>query len=1020
MSSSRRALALLVVVAVLGILGALGASFLGMAQLERRASQQRLHATQALLLARSGLEDALARMSAGQDASAPQSAYGGENWDGSADGLLSGWEAQQEVYRATGTGTPADIETCPVAQALRPSFFVAAGANPATVAVDGRQRGYSGVLAANAYSLKVEDESAKINVNGGFLDAQDRDKDGLPDFRDPFVADLTPGLPAEANGIGRGFNGQLARILGILLRQGELGLPVLPTAGTDILLRRPSGGYRSVAQVQAALGTAKDLSPWLTVSSWVDAKVVHPNGYASQAPAKAMSEVKMARLPLALEEGGRPPVNLNAASRPVLVALLQDLSGRTWYDPGWGDDYRIPAAMAAGAADAFLGTNAALTGTSALAARRPFATWEQFSGACDVLVPGVINATGKDPMFRINPCCADLLKANFDPNTRLAKELPDQLVWRWIDKSDLTVWSTEGNLGPTGVFKVGVVGRVLAPGGRLLAEKALSVTVEAYSLLRQTSQRDFVAARPLPTEYLSLANPSPFPALPQRTTGASAAWNPLGGGQGLGAVTYPCAPGALPARAADFDGCLGLGTVEMGPGDPPSGRVMFLQHFDDGWDAEPVPGNPGNHPLLQPGQDPFPVQSVFQADATRSVWPASGEPGALYPDGAHAQYRRGPAYQAFGNFPLSYTSADAAQSNHGVIGYWVKPMVAGGYNIQVTCKRGQFPDTQILGIGPPCNLLRGLEIMLEDRIAPYDPEPVGSSRHFRTHEQWGQSEPLPGLRWQLVTACFDTDETLAGQDVRVALESAARPPGMGVDNPCPYTYTQPFATAQGQDLFAPGVVFVLGTSMLTEPTCGNFYSSNQVIDEFAICDFGDTAVSALDAGALWAAARYHDGRYYKGGDGSFLSAPLRPAWPGPARLLRADWTGYLPAASRTEIALDFIAPGGEDWGTFPDAGKPRLADPVLADDPATGRPRAWIEVDLMDGGGTLTGPALLPSLVRGERIGRSLASFRYRVRFRTDLADPVNDPVLETPVLDDITFAWQGASGPRILGWWTP
>ena len=326
-------LALLVVVGVLGVMAVLGMSFVVMARLERQASQQRLSACKALLLARSGLEDALARLSAGQDPNAPASRYGGENWDGSSDGLLSGWEAQQEVYRATGTGTAADVETCPVAQALRPSFFVAAGANPATLAVDGRQRGYSGLLTAGGdYSLKVEDESAKINVNGGFLDAGDRDNDGIPDHRDPFVADLTPGLPAGANGIGRGWNGQLARILGILVQQPELHLPALPTAGTDILLQRPRGGYRSIAEVQAVLGTSVDLSGWLTVSSWVDARVVHPDGYPAEAALdRALNELKKARLPLRLEEGGRPPVNLNAAARPVLVSLIQGLQGKSWF-----------------------------------------------------------------------------------------------------------------------------------------------------------------------------------------------------------------------------------------------------------------------------------------------------------------------------------------------------------------------------------------------------------------------------------------------------------------------------------------------------------------------------------------------------------------------------------------------------------------------------------------------------------------------------------------------------------------
>jgi len=61
----RKGLALLIVVGVLGILAMLAMAFLTMAQLERRASAQRLYATKALLLARSGVEDALARIATG-------------------------------------------------------------------------------------------------------------------------------------------------------------------------------------------------------------------------------------------------------------------------------------------------------------------------------------------------------------------------------------------------------------------------------------------------------------------------------------------------------------------------------------------------------------------------------------------------------------------------------------------------------------------------------------------------------------------------------------------------------------------------------------------------------------------------------------------------------------------------------------------------------------------------------------------------------------------------------------------
>ena len=117
---SRPGLALLLVVGVLGILAVLAAAFVTMAQIERRASRQRLNATKAGLLARSGIEDALARLCAGQDPDLPGSAYKGEDWDD--DGAVTGLESAAEAYRPG----QANLSDCPVRHAMRPSFFAKA------------------------------------------------------------------------------------------------------------------------------------------------------------------------------------------------------------------------------------------------------------------------------------------------------------------------------------------------------------------------------------------------------------------------------------------------------------------------------------------------------------------------------------------------------------------------------------------------------------------------------------------------------------------------------------------------------------------------------------------------------------------------------------------------------------------------------------------------------------------------------------------------------------------------------
>ena len=61
--------------------------------------------------------------------------------------------------------------------------------------------------------------------------------------------------------------------------------------------------------------------------------------------------------------------------------------------------------------------------------------------------------------------------------------------------------------------------------------------------------------------------------------------------------------------------------------------------------------------------------------------------------------------------------------------------------------------------------------------------------------------------------------------------------------------------------------------------------------------------------------------------------------------------------------------------------------------------------------------SLLATPAQGEALDRVLPGFRYRVRMRVDLADPFSQPILESPVFEDATFAWRPATGAGILYW---
>lgn len=957
----RCGLALVLVSGVLAVLASLGSAFVLVVRLERRAAAQRIHAARAHLLARAGVEDAMARLDAGQDP-----VYAGEDYDADGHPLPgAGVETQAQVFNPAAC----DRAACPVAHALRPSFAFRGGSGGILVSVDGRSRGVTSPL---GYALKVEDESGKLDVNGGLLDGGDRDADGIPDHRDPDP--------------GAGWNAQMVRVLDLLGAQAEVGVPGL---GTQAIQSRPLGGYDSVHAVEVAVGTLRDLSPYLTTRGRPDASVIRPKPGGNFMP---LSEVKKLRGALVREEGGRPPVNLNTTSRPVLVALLSGLRASTWQDPHYAQitDYEIDAARAEALADAFM-------------AWRPFGTWGDFEQACDRLVADLILTDfNHRPGYYENVfgggnlAAADLLKAHFDPNTRLVKQIPDQLLWRWIDKSDLAVWSTEGCLASRGAFRIGCVGRILSASGELLAASEMAVDLEAYRTLQQTTQADFIAGRADPATFLSRASPGSL----LRTHGASAAWRTWGGhpDEGLAVVTYPCPPGALPDHAADFDGSLALATVELrplDPTDPPGSRLMFLQHFDDSWDAEILATHPAGDPMRMPGS-----YDALLGSPSGSVWPASpNEPNTLYPDGAHVQPGRSPGYPTLPNLP---PFEGAPKHNRAVFGYWVKPLTSTIHTPMDLCSHrrvdiGSDIATQTFGLGRRDGDTWGF--IFENRAEPGDYD-----NHFerQSHVTYGTPPAmlLPGLRWHWVTLHHNSGSATLGSDVGLSVRGL-RGEGEGGDagwSLYPYEYT----LMGTQDIRGADVPFVIGC----HPVPGHDFSyANHLLDEFAVLDLQDDPSAALLAASAWGLTCYQDGRYYKGNDGCFLSGSLVPDGGAPARLRRVSWTAYLPSDPRQEIAGDFLAP-------LPDLGVPRLQDATLAG--------ARVVVELLDAAGTLLSPPLRV-LSQGEKVGLTLPAFRYRVRFEPTPSwtpgERVSQPLLETPVLDDISISWVPAAGPRVEAW---
>ncbi len=1082
--ASSEGVVLLLVVGILLMVTALGVLIVSLQHAQRRIPLEALDSARSSLLARSGFERAMAEISNASIVSP----YGGEDWDGDGIWDATGPERDSQVYRTA----QLDARDCPLAYALRPSFpsirrewFDGLTPAPDRIWIDGSRRGFSGRLRGtyldgtlpggervrgDTYTLQVVDESAKINVNGGFLDDAAWDPD-------------PPG-----NGVG--WNRQLARILNTLgiakedvdgsgtLNTGEdwngngvLDPPPLPVAafayappgpppghpnlGEMILRNRPKDGYRSIEEMFSRLhspslgGTPVDFTPYLTVSSWVDRKVVRPNAARQTQHEPAPSDEKKARGELRLEEGGRAPVNLNAADPAVLYALFEGISAPSELVLGTS----VPVPFSGPTTYRVSPTQSSLLVSRFVRTRKiPVPSWSQFSsflqGCVDPLAGApVLPALTGFPVRGSNgavllcglhgPC--DMILANFDPNTRLQGQVPDTCLGRWFDKSDLLDYSTEGSLHPTGAFTVRSLGRVVDTLGRTVASVRLDFTVRAYELLRHSSQADFLGGRApdgSPTGCLSLSGAE------GRTSGASASWRTWGGapGQGVAVMTYPCPMQAcLAGRQASFDGYVGLATTETSHDSAGSygGTLTFLHHFDDGWNADifhgaagadgalkRAPAGTGGYPNL--GTD---CDGRLERTGVESVWPPSGaEPGTLYPDGLHTQAHRSPAFMAR-NLPrdaLPIDSNGLGGSDHGTVIFWAKRDYALGNPSRSGCfscirygatlpADGVNAPTHAIIIGSQGAGMRDWGVLIENKLSDPDQDSAlpGNPKYERFYTALIPYQYPMDRRWRLVSAFFDTDE-IPPDDGEAYVRG--RFFGGPVRRSWATWYNPKMEPSVREKLVAsPDMVFVLG-SQVCQPVRTFALTHNLILDEVAIADFWDIGSTARPQSDLWAADVYVDGRYCKDGDGSptdprFVSTNLVQESGGDeVRVLAAWWTEWLPTLARPEPYTNALGATTYYSGSV---------DPTLLGNDLSGKPRVRIDVDLVEADGTqVPGPGgIVPLgfLSQGRRIALVRRDLRYRVYPRVILASPLTDPLLETPFLDDITFAYQRLGGPLVL-----
>ena len=789
-------------------------------------------------------------------------------------------------------------------------------------------------------------------------------------------------------------------------------------------------------QAMALGGDATKLEafrPYLALSAWVDRKVIKPTALPALegSSPKAWAEIRKGSSddPVGGSNyftGGRSglpafepraPVSLSWARKrkPVVAALVRDLKG-LYLDETTAGNYN--PSVAGGFADA-IGTLRTVTMTSVEAGRvatqleawtSDLGSWQSFHAFCDSLDSSVLTGSSDEVQAK-----RDLLKANFNPNSDLNKFNPNPSLWKSVDKLDLLAYSTEFSLLSPGSWRISSAGRILDPSGRLLGQRMLSAG-SSSDLVRITTQGEFVTEN---LNRLDVAGDEPGPS--RRMPGYKAAGAPEfitqsqgldktwghrlntsgaypggwmdGDSQGLSLQSYPepcVAMGALTQAPASYDGNLQLATVETGDDQmygvtAATQDMKMLARFNDSFDLDRYDSTAASGGLLV--RDAQMVQVPTHSVLNHLTWQ---RPNTLYPDGAYSERYRAPIYPTEGN----------ANGYHGLLSFWVKPNsdvskaeVRGHQYVQWTSPGSQFFCMgQVADTVPPFNMF-GFQYEVCHSGSDIGNE-VSCATPFRSI--------LPH-RWHLVSLYYDFHGTATwGDAIGLRIDDGSGADNTGVasyygdpPNLIPEDIAQSNALALGSygDVSAGGD----GLDFLYRSYCKGS-GAEATFDEFAIYDFGQAPGSL----AVLATGRYKAGRYYKGSaytnllDADYAPAPDQAAayftapirLPANAYLQRVQWTWYRPGALPDDYAeIELVEPDGTSY---------------LGGDEASSRSTkasGWtVDRQSWEVNRALPGP------------------FRAHVVFRRKTPVSPNTPLLDSPVLDDLSFLYASGS-PRISGW---
>ncbi|MEK7867054.1 MAG: hypothetical protein AAB434_10260 [Planctomycetota bacterium] len=939
-----RGVVLIFSIAVLGMLALLAFTFASISRVERNVSRNYVDQVRSKMLATSGVEVAVGRLTQeirdpatmlrhkfyGEDMNEDGVANPGEDVNG------NGWEE----------------ESCPLNRAPHPSYMHDVNRNARADAgdmldVEGKLVGVTGILPStytqngDIYSVKVSDLSRKLNVN----------MDGHPHLQ-PMLENL-----CEVSGLGRGL-------------------------GTRLFQNRPYGSLLEIRDRLRLTATEfEKVKNLFTVYGWFDKKVVNAvplnqrirAGLAVGTYVYTWEEVRPRRIDFPKDANGtvvgRCPVNVNLAPREVLIALLWNLTGFYLDEESLSTDVNDGYAFMSvfytySGANGALGqirqappisrTQAERVADAIVARRRAtqFTTWQDFNKFLwdDCWTSGILSRQQMD-----------VLKANFNPNSQINDFNPEYFRFAWVDKTDLTYWTTELTFAPAGYYEVESIGRVLNQFRQIVAESEVLVDVKMFDIYRESTQKDF-----LYDQWKNNDDIKDNIISRERGSGKTSG--------DLSLMVYPEMPNPAWTKDADYDGHITLATKESSG----ASADFLATYYERGLNSD------SGHTFVRDANGPYFDKLVNQAGGSGS-W----KPGKLFPDGVYAELDSVAMYDYMPRNPNSFSAS-----------FWIKPHFfpehAGRSRVFMTWQKNTGdPYIPVMPLGVYCTVTSFIESTSEggyEYQEPWDTPAILAGGTVESYEGACATPCINHLEHGhgSIDRGGETWGTMfeGGKWLHVGwIHDGERFEGRGYDYPATHHENMDVLYVNGRKVSG---VFAYQTGDVSTPTPydGEMLRLGERRTAGAINTVPD---ATMDEVIVWDRVNpnsenrildeFNDGRFYNEEDGTFTSRAIDLAAeanlpPGtPVQIATVAWTPFVPVSlPNGRITVELVKaydrsglPGGREY-TQPGGEK---AD-----------------------------------VIAGEPI-------RYRVHFYPGVGG--GDGIVDSLVFDDITITL--TKGPRFLSW---